>query len=77
MEEISTKARVPSPGIAIGNAFRVIELKPVAVEQKEIDVETELQRFGERVDHIAGELSKLFLTIFEEIDAKHAEIIQA
>lgn len=77
MREISSRARVLSPGIAIGKAFLVNEPKPVVVEQREIDVETELQRFGKQVDHIAGELSQLFLRISEEIDGKDAEIIQA
>lgn len=77
MEENTSRARVLSPGLAIGNAFIVDEPEPAVVEQRRINVEAELQKFGAQVDHIAGELSGLFRQISKEIDVRDAQIIQA
>ena len=76
MNESVLKARIISPGIAIGKAFLVREPPSVSSERKKIDVNTELQRFDKQVQHIASELSELFLQISEEIDVKDAEIFQ-
>ncbi len=76
MNETILKARIISPGIAIGRTFLVTEPSSVSSERKNIDVETELQRFDNQVDHIASELSELFLHISKEIDVKDAEIFQ-
>ena len=76
MKETSLKARIVSPGIAIGKTFLVNEPSTVLAEKHEINVETELQRFDKQVNHIASELSELFLRISKEVDIKDAEIIQ-
>jgi len=76
MKETSLKARIVSPGIAIGKTFLVTEPSTVHAEKQEINVETELQRFDKQVNHIASELSELFLRITKEVDVKDAEIIQ-
>lgn len=73
MKEFTSRARVLSPGLAIDNAFVVSGPKTAAVEQRQKNVETELQKFGAQVDPIAGELSRLFLQISKEIDAREVE----
>lgn len=76
MKETSLKGRIISPGIAIGKTFLVTEPSTVLTDKQDINVETELQRFDEQVNHIASELSELFLRISKETDIKDAEIIQ-
>ncbi len=76
MKETSLKGRIISPGIAIGKTFLVTEPSTVFSDKQDINVETELQRFDEQVNHIASELSALFLRISKETDIKDAEIIQ-
>jgi len=76
IKETILKAHIISPGIAIGKTFLVTEPSTVVDEKHEINVETELQRFDKQVNHIASELSELFLRITKEVDVKDAEIIQ-
>ncbi len=76
MQEVTIKARIVSPGMAIGKAFLFTESATVSNDRQEINVETELQRFDSQVNHIAAELSELFERISREIDVKDAEIIQ-
>ncbi|NIA29775.1 MAG: phosphoenolpyruvate--protein phosphotransferase [Actinobacteria bacterium] len=76
MKETTLKARIISPGIAIGKPFWVNEPLIEVNETRKIDIDTEVKRFDKQVNRIASELSELFLRISKEIDIKNAEIIQ-
>ena len=75
--EYRIRARILSPGLALGKAFVVNKSFAAAEKRRETDVETELKRFEDQVRHIARELSDLFQRISRDIRSKDAEILQA
>ncbi len=74
--EIKQPVRVISPGIAIGNAFKIRGPDLCQNIRTEFNLETELKRFTGNVEQIVAELSDLRENITTEIDARDAEILK-
>lgn len=76
MKEHTIVARALTPGIALGSAL--VADTPLTTDDSpaEINVQVELNRFEEQLNHIAEELADLFNKLTQEIDVNDAQIIQ-
>lgn len=75
-EEKHLSGKTLSPGIAIGKVFIVEESIKTSSESPILDVEQEIDRFRQLVNHIADDLSNVYESISQEIDPSEAGIIE-